>query len=164
MFPNSVNLHEYKGWFISYAEDVKTDFSQLKHLLVLYTRLCLNIAAEISSVMGLSSKTRYKFTPKKTHLLAEARFGRQSLIPQQPSDILMSLSSSAPAQIVITNDEVRRIDHSFKDNTKAQRVEAFKTHGGSHAVELDEFVQRGDSRLNGWFDLGNCAETLTYAR
>lgn len=118
----------------------------------------------MQSSRSLSNTLREKFAPRKTHILVEANFGLLSIIPEQPSDILMSLSASLPGQITVTSDGVKKLDPVFKTDARSQRVEIMKVHTGRSAKDLTEYARRGNPSVKGWFDIGNCAETLTYAR
>lgn len=163
-----------QGWFISYAEAPRTTVEDLQLLLVLYTRLCYNIVKDIQNDKAANDDIKRVFMPKKTHILVEAKFGRMPVslelitssegVPQ----VSTSLSSSLPAGVYRSRNTNRTgIDQSSKRESRQRtlrRVEAIHNHIGDTGADMIDFMNRGGPEVNGWYDAGNCAETLSLLR
>lgn len=111
--------------------------------------------------------------PKKTHIFIEARFDKvhQAMsfelitsTSQGTPQVVTALSSSLPGQLVVNKRGRPLVDPRFKDKAREQRVEAFQSHMGDSGSHIIDYINRGGQEVHGWYDAGNCAETLSFMR
>ena len=141
------------GWFISHAEAPSNSVRQHRCRLLCYTRLCLNISAELAKarMVGIG------FYPSKTHQLIVGQFEILSTDTEGSKGVLTlisSLTSSLPRDI---GGRTTAAGLSLKQDAISERDRNLK----HLAPVIARHVGMGDPRLSE-NDFAACAESVNY--